>query len=270
MEQKINDFNIAITNIVIAHRWTFESPTSVSYQNGRKYYGLVHLLTGKLIFNFLDGRTLILNAGDSIFLKPTDKYKIVCPVTCQHYTVNFEMPSFSFKGQIANKLLSQNDNLVVSQNTFSKAQVDTFEKLANIWQNKEFGYRLEAIILTSKLLYQFIKKAFTFEHNPEYLRIKSAIELLENSWNKELSLKILADSCNLSISRFRALFFKIFNKSPIEYRNMLRLLYAKDYLMWDGYSIKEIAYMCGFDDVNYFCRFFKKHTGISPSLYHKS
>ena len=126
------------------------------------------------------------------------------------------------------------------------------------------------VIVVGVGVIQRIKKAFSFEYNSEYIKIKPAIALIENSWNKELSLQTLADSCNLSISYFRSLFSKVFNKSPIEYKNTLRLLYAKDYLMWEGYSIKEIAYMCGFDDVNYFCRFFKKHTGISPSLYQSS
>ena len=31
--------------------------------------------------------------------------------------------------------------------------------------------------------------------------------------------------------------------------------------------LTDIAYKCGFNDVNYFSRFFKKHTGISPSKY---
>ncbi len=268
MEQKVNDFNVAVTNIITAHKWAYEKVNLSIYQNGRKYYGLVHILSGKIFYYFSDGRTLALKEGDYILFKPTDKYKFVCPSTCEHYTVNFEIPPSTIQGEIANKLFLKNDNLVIPQSDFSKAQKDTFEKLVTVWQNKEFGYRLESIMLTSKLLHAFIKKAFAFEHDNNYVKIKPAIELIENSWNKELSLKILADCCNLSVSRFRSLFSKIFGKSPIEYRNTLRLLYAKDYLMWEGYSIKQIGLMCGFEDVNYFCRFFKKHTGTSPSTYH--
>ena len=47
------------------------------------------------------------------------------------------------------------------------------------------------------------------------------------------------------------------------------LLNAKDYLAQGGYSITEIAEKCGFLSVNYFSRFFKKHTGVSPKQYAK-
>jgi two-component system response regulator YesN len=35
------------------------------------------------------------------------------------------------------------------------------------------------------------------------------------------------------------------------------------------YSIKEICYMSGYSDPNYFSKLFKKHEGISPTDYQK-
>ena len=140
-----------------------------------------------------------------------------------------------------------------------------------MWNLKEYGYRIESLILSNKLLFNFVKKAIAVEHDsPDYFKIKPAIELLEKSWNQELSLKELAASCNLSISHFRHLFFNTQKMSPLKYRDTLRLLHIKDQLMVEGLSIKEIANNCGFDDVNYFNRFFKKYTGITPSQYRKS
>lgn len=34
--------------------------------------------------------------------------------------------------------------------------------------------------------------------------------------------------------------------------------------------VKQIASLCGFKDVSYFCRFFKEHTGISPACFGKN
>jgi AraC-like DNA-binding protein len=53
----------------------------------------------------------------------------------------------------------------------------------------------------------------------------------------------------------------------MEYRDSIRLLYAKDFLAEESTSVSEAAYKCGFEDVNYFSRFFKKHTGSSPTAY---
>jgi hypothetical protein len=39
---------------------------------------------------------------------------------------------------------------------------------------------------------------------------------------------------------------------------------AKELLESGFYSVSEVAMRCGFDDVSYLCRFFKKHTGLTP------
>ena len=42
---------------------------------------------------------------------------------------------------------------------------------------------------------------------------------------------------------------------------------AQNYLNHTSYSISEIAYLLKFEYPNYFARFFRKHTGISPKEY---
>ncbi|BAV06196.1 helix-turn-helix domain-containing protein [Filimonas lacunae] len=42
---------------------------------------------------------------------------------------------------------------------------------------------------------------------------------------------------------------------------------ARKYLTYTSYSISEIAYLLHFEYPNYFARFFKKHTGLSPREY---
>ena len=40
---------------------------------------------------------------------------------------------------------------------------------------------------------------------------------------------------------------------------------ARKYLTYTSYSVSEIAYLLKFEYPNYFARFFKKHTGLSPT-----
>ncbi|PKF74373.1 helix-turn-helix domain-containing protein [Chryseobacterium sp. PMSZPI] len=45
---------------------------------------------------------------------------------------------------------------------------------------------------------------------------------------------------------------------------------AKRLLLYEKLSVKEIAYLLGFNDPFYFSNFFKKHTSVSPKDYQKS
>ncbi|MBR5439477.1 MAG: helix-turn-helix transcriptional regulator [Clostridia bacterium] len=266
MKHQINDFNFSISSVIVAHTWTFFKSSTFNCEAGRNCYGLVHILSGQMHFDFLNGKTITLTGGDTILLKPSDKYISYSKTESTHYTVNFNLQEEFLDGEVCKKIFLDEGNPIVSDSSFL---VDDLENLSNIWKQKDFGYRVQAISLTNKLLLNFIKRSSLFTVSIEYIKIQPALKLIEKNWNKELSLETLARECNLSVSHFRHLFVSTLNIAPMEYRDSLRLLYAKDYLMWKSYSIKEVANICGFEDVNYFNRFFKKHIGVTPSKYLK-
>ncbi len=59
------------------------------------------------------------------------------------------------------------------------------------------------------------------------------------------------------------------NKSARKLINEYLIIKAKNYLVYSSYSISEIAYFLNFEYPNYFSRFFKKNTGVSPAEYRK-
>lgn len=84
-----------------------------------------------------------------------------------------------------------------------------------------------------------------------------------------LPLKAYADYCGLSLSRFSHLFKSTIGITPLEYLTKIRITKAKDYLLATNLSVSEIAEALGFSNQNYFCRIFKKNTGLSPTQYIK-
>lgn len=87
--------------------------------------------------------------------------------------------------------------------------------------------------------------------------------------DKYIDFSLLAKNSNMGIDHFRHTFKKNLNVSPLQYFNKLKTEYIKKLLHNRKYSIKEVALMSGFENFNYFSRFFKKHTGYSPSEYRK-
>ena len=267
MEMKIDDFNATVKEIVVAHKYEYECGAVHGYQKGRKSFGLVYVISGALEYIFTDSRQLKVKSGDLFLLKPTDAYKVVCTEACRHYTVNFKLSSSSIKGDIAKAVLLSERTPVISQGALGNYQTDTLEELCCIWAQKSAGYQMRATSLVYKLLYHFIHTQTSLYRTDKFIKLSPAKEYIESHWNKKITLSVLASVCNMSVTHLRHLFTEVFNTSPIEYRDSIRLLYAKDYLMQENYTISEVAYRCGFEDVNYFSRFFKKHTGITPTQY---
>ncbi len=69
----------------------------------------------------------------------------------------------------------------------------------------------------------------------------------------------------------RNVFFKWFKEqfgiSPLEYINASRIRLAKELLADVRNDIQSVSAQCGFSDVNYFIRVFRKLEGITPGSY---
>ncbi len=267
MEKAFDDFFVLIRRIVVAHRFTCDKNYICNYCDGRKYYGFVYLLSGSLNYYFNNKKIMHAVAGDMVFLKPEDAYTVTCSEDCYHYTVNFQIDESESEGSIVERIFKKADTVRLHKTSSTNFYGDSLEKLCECWFKKREGYRMKALALLYQIIYAFMRDQISLMHDNDFNKIKPAKEFLETHWNKETSLKELANLCCLSVAHFRHLFMKVLNSTPMKYRDSLRILYAKDYLMQEEYSISEIAYKCGFDDGNYFSRHFKKHTGVTPSQY---
>jgi AraC-like DNA-binding protein len=69
----------------------------------------------------------------------------------------------------------------------------------------------------------------------------------------------------------RNMFFKWFKEqfgvTPLDYINRERIKLAKQLLADKRNNVSSVSLQCGFTDVNYFVRLFKKSEGITPGLY---
>lgn len=79
----------------------------------------------------------------------------------------------------------------------------------------------------------------------------------------------LADKLCLSISQLNRKMTAISGYNPTAYILNLRINKAKKILATEDISITEVADECGFYDLAYFSRTFKKQTGVTPSQYRR-
>ncbi len=70
-----------------------------------------------------------------------------------------------------------------------------------------------------------------------------------------------------SESQLRRYFKSETGMTPQNYLESIRIRQAKNFLLFDSYTIAQVGFMCGYSDPYYFSRAFKKNTGMSPSEY---
>ncbi|RFM29557.1 AraC family transcriptional regulator [Deminuibacter soli] len=89
--------------------------------------------------------------------------------------------------------------------------------------------------------------------------------------HEHLTEKILVDTLSRKAYLSRNIFFKWFREqfgiTPLEYINRERVKLAKQLLAQPRYSLPQVSQLCGFTDVNYFIRVFRKTEGITPGVY---
>ena len=86
----------------------------------------------------------------------------------------------------------------------------------------------------------------------------------ENYYRSDLSIREIASLTHFSPNYIQKVFRSGWNCTPIEYLNTVRLNSARQLLRLHRWQIKEVATMCGWNYVHYFCRRYKERFGHLP------
>ncbi|MBB6445054.1 helix-turn-helix transcriptional regulator [Bacillus benzoevorans] len=99
--------------------------------------------------------------------------------------------------------------------------------------------------------------------------IRKAIEYIRFHLEQDLSLETICTAIHSSTYELSRKFKKETGQTLTDYINALRINEALYAMENRNLSITDIAYMVGFNDVNYFTKVFKKLKGMTPSSYRK-
>ncbi|MEO9871394.1 helix-turn-helix domain-containing protein [Ekhidna sp.] len=79
------------------------------------------------------------------------------------------------------------------------------------------------------------------------------------------SLNELASIANMGMTKFKTSFKQLFGSAPIQYRNKIRMEFAREKIMTEGKTPTEISYELGYSHPSNFTTAYKKHFGELPS-----
>ncbi|WP_299692919.1 AraC family transcriptional regulator [uncultured Vibrio sp.] len=97
------------------------------------------------------------------------------------------------------------------------------------------------------------------------------VNFVMNNINKEIRETEIAQRCHCSTTYFSKKFHLHFGVSFRDFVCDKRISLAKKLIETDtDAKIAVIAYQCGYKDVSYFSRIFKKRTGVTPASYRRA
>lgn len=170
------------------------------------------------------------------------------------------------------------DNLPVSLETsriyslpFRSHVCDTFEEIIEETLNKQPFYEKLCISKLLQLLTLF-ERDTTKLNTPtkeNFNRIAKVIQHMNRYYNSDFNLEDYAKMCNMSKYHFSRVFSATIGKTPLEYRNNIRLEHAADLLLDKLYTVEEISNMVGYSSAVYFSTAFKQKYNLSPKQYQK-
>lgn len=98
-------------------------------------------------------------------------------------------------------------------------------------------------------------------------RIAWALEQMERRLSEPLRMRALAESVQLSPSRFTHLFCAEMGISPVRYLQTQRMERARVLLERSMLTVKEVMLQVGCNDPSHFARDFRRYHGVPPSAW---
>jgi AraC-like DNA-binding protein len=210
-------------------------------------------LTGPVVFWMLPGNTYQFLVADN---KPVE-----------HYWADF----YGFRAERMLKSVSERipENILPLSSTFEFEAV--FENMIDILKNHPMNRRYEAVVSLERLVGIIYFSASNIDRlkDSKYDFITELAEEMKLFPMHEYDFKERAKQHGVSYHHFRRLFKDCHFMAPYDYLIVCRMEYATKILKEKKTPIKDIATLCGFDQISSFSRMFKRKIGISPAAYAK-
>lgn len=253
--------NICISDVTVISGVRPANRTIDHRLNGRQNHGFLYIRSGRANFRTESGLSLTVNEGELLFIPKGLRYRMQYTAESTDFVVvNLEMfekggRDIALSGDI--QVLAREDGTHrIAQIMTSLEICGASPNLSAALRRKELVYRLLGAVCESGSPFASGKA--------EYPQIAAGAFLLEQSFLENIPVSRLAEASGVSVSSFRSLFVKQYGMSPVQYRNRLRVDRAATLLSEGSCTVAETAYACGFDNIGYFCRYYKKIMGETP------
>lgn len=226
---------------------------------------LIHVYAGRFSLS-LDGAWTELQPGDTAWVAEGVLHGGE-PHDCDYSCLVFDLDGLMTAGPIASSLFQRADSV---SGVFRKgSRIATLsEVLLEEMERGVAGYEWTVTGLLWQMMGEFLRERepVAVERRPP-VRLKPVLSYIHRHYGEPLTLTQLAETAGMAPRYFCRAFAALTGHTPIEYLNRYRIERAAEQLRLTGQSITAIALSCGFNDMSYFARMFRRYKGESPTAY---
>lgn len=242
-------------------------------------FEFIYLVIGQAVFT-IDDEVITVKAGEGIFVNSgqihsgisltdeTSYYSVVFSIDL--LTNSFDTCRKYFDGILTNKYkipahfkpdIPAHAEVILELTAIIRELTDRNTAYELALKGKLFS--LFSIVFREKLNLSDAKQ------NPlrskKYTTLKKILEYIFKNYNRKVVLTGISEYVSLSPQYICRFFKEMTGINIIEYINTYRIETAATLLKTGNLSITDIALECGFDNISYFNRVFKKQIGCTPT-----
>lgn len=236
-------------------------------------YELILVLSGKFHLS-IDGKQYLLEAGDSAWISDGAIHGGE-PENCVYECVVFDLAALLRDTPLCTK--SAKEFLTHSSSYTGKLEKGSInaqlaDKIFETLEKEQSGYEWSTIGLLWQLMGNILKiySNISSDYNQsrqQITKLKAVLAYIRDNYESQINLEELADIAGMSPRYFCRAFSSMTGKTPIAYLNYYRIECAGELLKLTDKTVTEIAISCGFNDMSYFSKQFKRYKCITPSQY---
>ena len=216
---------------------------TISYKNGKTIMSFLYIKKGEMKYIFED-KTIVCKEEQVIFIPQGVPYQAI------YLKDDTTMKMITFG--IAEKNIPE---------FLSKPMLIDMDKIVSVFKSSSLSDTRNPLFLASKayeLVYLIQTRATKIPS--KYSKIAPAIEEITKKYYENMPISYYADMCSMGESNFRRLFKEYTDKSPIDYRNTIRIYEARKLIESGECTVQEAAYIVGFNNMSFYYDVVKKLT----------
>ena len=209
-------------------------------------------------------------AGDVVVINSNTVHNITSMNTtiCKYYCL---IVSIEF---LEDYCLYMSDNTMFEPIIKSDTVREIFEKIVDVFKSP---ISFDNVIITSHIMSLFMHLSENHKIAPiiksptaytkKFHMIQKTLSYIRRNYTNQISVEDIAAHVMFSSDYLSHTFKEFTGNTIVYYINYLRCYHARSLLKRDELSISAIATQCGFNNVSYFTKTYKKFFGVSPSVF---